>query len=225
MHMPSLLVLVRHAQSLSNVLQPGSFAQDVTAAGQLKQFSEQTTPLTEQGVAQAKEAGRQATKLFGTFDVVYHSTYLRSLHTLEHMLSMSGVTERPIVRHHHLLRERERGYAYAMTAEESHCHFPWLEEYYQRTGFFYFRGPGGESQADVVDRVSSFLCHVLPQHAGQKVMLVTHGGTIRAFRYVLEGWTPERFLTEIDQQRVPNCSMYAYSSEAGTGNMTLVGPT
>ncbi len=224
MHMPSLLVLVRHAQSLSNVLQPGSFAQDSAAASQLKQFSEQATPLTEQGVAQAKEAGKKARERFGTFDVAYHSTYLRSLHTLEHMLSVTSAEKRPIVRHHHLLRERERGYAYGMTFEESDRHFPWLEAYYQRTGFFYFRGPGGESQADVVERVSSFLHHVLPQYAGQKVMLVTHGGTIRAFRYVLEDWTPDRFLVEVEQQRVPNCSMYAYTSETSAGKLTLVNP-
>ena len=51
------------------------------------------------------------------------------------------------------------------------------------------RPPGGESLADVTGRVHEFLNALFRDHAGQKIMIVTHAGTLRCFRFLLEGWT------------------------------------
>ena len=57
------------------------------------------------------------------------------------------------------------------------------------------RPPGGESLADVVARVHTFLGTLFRDRGGQKILVVTHGGTIRCFRFLLERWgygTPRR---------------------------------
>jgi broad specificity phosphatase PhoE len=75
-----------------------------------------------------------------------------------------------------------------MTEAEAEAAFPWLEEYWRTFGGFMARPPGGESLADVVGRVHMFLDVLFRDRIGQKVLVVTHGGTIRCFRFALERW-------------------------------------
>ena len=90
------------------------------------------------------------------------------------------------------VRERDPGFTYDMTEAEAEAAFPWLSEYWQTFGSFFARPPGGESLADVVGRVHTFLNTLFRDRAGQKVMVVTHGGTIRCFRFALERWGYEQ---------------------------------
>jgi broad specificity phosphatase PhoE len=52
---------------------------------------------------------------------------------------------------------------------------------------------------------------------GQKILVATHGGTIRAFRFLLERWTLEELPSRLQQCRTPNCCVlpYRWSIEAG----------
>ena len=90
------------------------------------------------------------------------------------------------------VRERDPGFTYDMTEAEAEAAFPWLNEYWHTFGGFFARPPGGESLADVVGRVHTFLNTLFRDRAGQKVMVVTHGGTIRCFRFALERWDYEQ---------------------------------
>ena len=90
------------------------------------------------------------------------------------------------------IRERDPGFTYDMTEEEAEAAFPWLNEYWHTFGGFMARPPGGESLADVVGRVHTFLDTLFRDRAGQKVLVVTHGGTIRCLRFALERWNYER---------------------------------
>ena len=42
------------------------------------------------------------------------------------------------------------------------------------------RPPGGESIAQVVERVHSFIDILIRDRAGERVLVITHGGTLRA---------------------------------------------
>ena len=46
--------------------------------------------------------------------------------------------------------------------------------------------------------------------AGKRVLVVTHGGTMWCFRYVLERWTYEEAERRFRTESNPNCSLTAY---------------
>ena len=125
------------------------------------------------------------------------------------------------MRHHLFVRERDAGWTYDMTTAEAAAAFPWLQGYWETFGRFFARPPGGESFADVADRVYLFLGMLFRERAGQRVLVVTHGGTLRVFRYLLERWTHDEFLERWDAELVPNCAVTTYAFNPGLGRLTL----
>src|SRR5437762_10081451 len=79
-----LLVLVRHGQSEWNLKNLFTGWKD--------------PDLTEQGVAEAKEAGRKLKAQGLTFDVAFTSVLLRAQHTLDLMLAEIGQTGLPTMK-------------------------------------------------------------------------------------------------------------------------------
>lgn len=217
MRVPKLLVLVRHAQSVMNVVRPGVFLDNVSAA-QVKGMGDHRVPLTEKGRAQAKSTGPYLKKVFGLFDAVYTSPYQRTKETLDGILEAysPGEKSRMHIAHHHLLRERERGYTFNMSQEEIETAFPWHQSSYESSDYFYFRSPGGTSQADLVTQLMMFQHLELQQWNNKKVMLVTHGGNIRGFRHNLEGWTPEQLVESMVKEKSSrNCGITVYRKIKG----------
>jgi broad specificity phosphatase PhoE len=119
------------------------------------------------------------------------------------------------VRHHLFIRERDQGHAYAMTDAEASAAFPWLQDYWNTFGPFFARPPGGESLAEVCERVYTFLQKLARTMAGKRVMLVTHGGSIWCCRYVLERWTYEEAEQRFESEQIRNCSVTSYALECG----------
>ena len=224
MNRPSLLVLVRHGQSLRNVApKRNRFFLDDEARKSIKGLADHKVPLTELGRQQAQAAGVALRRTFGVFDDVIHSGYTRTVETTDAILAAYTAEERArmVVRHHLFIRERDQGFAYDMTDAEANAAFPWLQDYWQTFGPFFARPPGGESLAEVCERVYSFLQKMARNLAGRRVLLVAHGGTIWCFRYVLERWTyaeaEERFQTEA----IPNCSVASYRLDTAVDRLVL----
>jgi broad specificity phosphatase PhoE len=46
------------------------------------------------------------------------------------------------------------------------------------------------------------------------VLVVTHGGTIRAFQFLLEQWTLAELPARLDACRTPNCCIRPYRLDA-----------
>jgi broad specificity phosphatase PhoE len=69
----------------------------------------------------------------------------------------------------------------------------------------------------VCERVYAFLQKLARTMAGRRVLVVTHGGTIWCFRYVLERWTYEEAERRFETETNPNCAVtsYRFSEEAG----------
>ncbi len=154
---------------------------------------------------------------------MFHSGYRRTIETTDEVLAAWPAEERARikVRHHLFIREREGGHTYDMTDAEAAAAFPWLRDYWSSFGPFFARPPGGESLAQVCERVYSFLQKLARTLAGRRVLVVSHGGTMWCCRYVLEGWTyaeaEERFRTESN----PNCSVTWYERDAVSGRLAL----
>src|SRR5205823_12908423 len=88
-------------------------------------------------------------------------------------------------------------------------------------GPFFARPPGGESLADVGQRVYAFLQMLARTMAGRRVLVVTHGGTIWCFRYVLERWTYEEAERRFNTESNANCSVTAYRFNGSSGRLEL----
>jgi broad specificity phosphatase PhoE len=210
---PALLVLVRHAQSARNQAKKGSvYYADDAARRVVRGTPDHLIELTPAGHEQAAQTGVAIRERFGTFDYVYTSGYARTVQTADGILSayQSDERDRMKVRMNLFIRERDPGYAYDMTQSEAEAAFPWLNEYWRTFGGFMARPPGGESLADVVGRVHTFLDTLFRDRAGQKILVVTHGGTIRCFRFALERWDYRRAETWPPGQRPANCGVTTY---------------
>jgi 2,3-bisphosphoglycerate-dependent phosphoglycerate mutase len=210
---PARLVLVRHAESARNVIKKGNvfFADDESRAS-LRGVADHQVPLTEEGRRQATVTGEALRDAGERFDLVVHSGYRRTVETMEGILAAFPV---PAARRLDVfVRERDAGHAFDMTTAEVGVAFPWLNEYWQTTGPFFARPPGGESVAQVCERVRLFLDELGHSQAGRHVLVVTHGITLRAFRFLLEGWTYDQAAEHLRADRAPrNASVTIYEDD------------
>jgi broad specificity phosphatase PhoE len=221
---PSLLVLVRHGQSQRNVVKKRNhFYLDDESRKSVKGIPDHLIPLTEEGCRQAAVTGHALRETFGTFDYVFHSGYTRTIETAEHLLAAYPAEERArmAVRHHLFIRERDGGHTYDMTDAEASAAFPWLQDYWSTFGPFFARPPGGESLAQVCERVYAFLQKVARTMAGKRVLVVSHAGTMWCLRYVLEGWTYEEADRRFSTEPMPNCAVTSYRFDEAARRLQL----
>ena len=174
-----LLVLVRHGQSEWNLKNLFTGWKDVD--------------LTEQGVAEARAAGRKLKAQGLRFDVAYTSALKRANRTLDLILEEMGQTV-PIVRDQ-ALNERDYGDLVGMNKDDARA--KWGEEQvliWRRS--YDVPPPGGESLKDTVARaLPYFVQDILPRVLrGERTLISAHGNSLRALIMVLERLTPEKIL-------------------------------
>jgi broad specificity phosphatase PhoE len=161
------ILLVRHGESLAN----------------------DSIALTDRGHEQARAAGQQIGQAFIRDALVYRSPFLRARQTLDGILTGSGIAPDEVrVFEDPRLREVEHGYA----------DVPQQRRLQDVHGAFFYRFNGGESPADCFDRTSGFLEGLMRQVArksSDKVLIVTHGLTIRCFVMRFLHLTVEQFET------------------------------
>ena len=156
--------LVRHGQSRANV-------GEVDA----KDVGDHTISLTEAGHAHARDTGATLGRAWLEGALIYTSPYQRTRQTLAAILEGAGLAPGAVRSYEDpRLREVEHGYA------------EWEAQQTKRRthGWFYYRFEGGESPADCFDRTSSFLESLMRQierKAAERVLIVTHGLTLRCF--------------------------------------------
>ena len=162
--MPLIVKLVRHGESESN-----------TGKMSAQLAGDHIIPLTARGIEQAKAAGKAIGRDFFTNTLVYSSPYQRTRSTLAGILEGAGIADGELRTYEDpRLREVEHGYqSYEEQLELRRTH-----------GWFYYRFEGGESPADCFDRTSNFLESMMRQverKSAERVLIVTHGLTIRCF--------------------------------------------
>jgi len=174
-----LLVLVRHGQSEWNLKNLFTGWKDVD--------------LTEQGVNEARAAGRKLKAQGLRFDVAYTSALKRANRTLDLILEEMGQSV-PIV-HDQALNERDYGDLVGMNKDDARA--KWGEEQvliWRRS--YDVPPPGGESLKDTVARaLPYFVQEILPRVLrGERTLISAHGNSLRALIMVLERLTPEKIL-------------------------------
>ena len=175
-----LLVLVRHGQSEWNLKNLFTGWKDVD--------------LTEQGVAEARAAGRKLKAQGLGFDVAYTSALKRAQRTLDLILEEMGLTGIPIIRDQAL---NERDYGDLVGLNKDDARKKWGEEQvliWRRS--YDVPPPGGESLKDTVARaLPYFVQEILPRVLrGERVLISAHGNSLRALIMVLERLTPDAIL-------------------------------
>ena len=80
------------------------------------------------------------------------------------------------------------------------------------------RPPGGESIADVTDRVTPYWRENLyPKvKSGQRCLVVSHGNTLRALIYLIESLAPERVASLDIPTGIPRCYLSGSTSQLAT---------
>jgi len=161
-----VIKLVRHGESEANV-----------GRMQAYETGDHAIPLSPNGIEQARSVGRTIGSTFIEGALVYTSPYRRTRETLREIYTGSGLAIPDVPRGLYedpRLREVEHGYEPIEAQEPLRA----------RHGWFYYRFKGGESPADCYDRTSSFLESMMRQverKNSQRVLIVTHGITLRTF--------------------------------------------
>jgi broad specificity phosphatase PhoE len=83
----------------------------------------------------------------------------------------------------------------------------WLAEY--EANPFQTRHLGGESVADVCDRVRQFLLLMIEHHANESILMFCHDLVAKAFRIVLERQDVAAAIATVRMLRIPNCGVHA----------------
>jgi 2,3-bisphosphoglycerate-dependent phosphoglycerate mutase len=175
--MDRLLVLVRHGQSEWNLQNLFTGWKD--------------PDLTEQGVEEAKTAGRRLKAAGLSFDLGFTSDLLRAQRTMQLLLEEFGAPDLPIVKN---LALNERDYGDLSGLNKADAAEKWGKEQVHAWRRSYdVPPPGGESLKDTVARVLPFYCQsILPAVLnGKRVVVAAHGNSLRALVMVLDKLTPE----------------------------------
>jgi 2,3-bisphosphoglycerate-dependent phosphoglycerate mutase len=175
-----LLVLVRHGQSEWNLKNLFTGWRDVD--------------LTDQGIAEAKEAGRKLKAQGLTFDIAFTSALKRAQRTLDILLTEMGQGGIPIMRDQ-ALNERDYGDLSGLNKDDARK--KWGEEQVHIWRRSYdIAPPGGESLRDTLARtLPYYVQEILPAVLqGKRTVVAAHGNSLRALVMVLEKLSPEGIL-------------------------------
>jgi 2,3-bisphosphoglycerate-dependent phosphoglycerate mutase len=178
--MDRLLVLVRHGQSEWNLKNLFTGWRDVD--------------LTEQGVSEAREAGRKLKAQGLVFDVAFTSALKRAQRTLDLLLAEMGQTGLKILRDQ-ALNERDYGDLSGLNKDDARK--KWGEEQVHIWRRSYdIAPPGGESLRDTLARtLPYYVQEILPcVLRGERTVVAAHGNSLRALVMVLEKLSPEGIL-------------------------------
>ena len=170
--MERILVLVRHGQSAWNLQNLFTGWRD--------------PELTEQGVAEARAAGRDLKRQGYTFDVAFTSDLVRAQRTCALILAEMGLDAIPVVRDR-ALNERDYGDLAGLNKDDARAKWGEAQVHAWRRSYD-ARPPGGESLKDTAARVLPYyIAMILPQvMAGQRVLVAAHGNSLRALAMVLD---------------------------------------
>lgn len=209
---PRVLWLVRHAESAGNVANAAALEAGLPELDLA--LRDMDVPLSELGELQAKALGSWFAGLDEAPEVVWCSPYRRAHDTALIALREAGL-EVPVVTDERL-REREFGILDRLTKVGIEARHPEQAAARAFLGKLYHRPPGGESWADVAERVRSVVTDLRLDHAGGRVCVVAHQAVITLFRYVLERLDEEAVLALDRREDIANTAVATYEGDGTT---------
>jgi len=180
---PVRILLARHGETLFNV--------------EGRWQGQADSPLTERGLAQARELGRALST--EAIAAVYSSDLGRAMQTAQDVAVLHGLTVSPDVR----LREIETGGFTRKNWAEIDAEYPGQREIWAKAPAS-LRMPGGETLLEAQTRALAFVAEVMPRHVDQTIVVISHGGIGQAILInAMGGTVDDLWLTE----RVDNCQI------------------
>ena len=172
-----LLVLVRHGQSEWNLKNLFTGWRDID--------------LSEQGIAEARTAGRKLKAQGLRFDIAFTSVLLRAQRTLDIMLDELGQRGIPVLKDQ-ALNERDYGDLVGLNKDDARKRWGEEQVHVWRRSYD-VAPPGGESLRDTAARVLPYyIQEMLPRVLqGNRVLVSAHGNSLRALVMVLDRHTTE----------------------------------
>jgi 2,3-bisphosphoglycerate-dependent phosphoglycerate mutase len=171
------LILVRHGQSEWN-------AKNL--------FTGWKDPgLTEQGVSEAKNAGKLILEQKIEFDVMYTSMLSRAQKTGDIILGILNHKEIPIIKNE-ALNERHYGSLAGLNKDDARKKWGDEQVHIWRRSFD-MPPPDGESLKDTADRVLPYFeTEIMPKViSGSSILIAAHGNSLRALIMKLDSISPE----------------------------------
>nr|HID14460.1 histidine phosphatase family protein [Anaerolineae bacterium] len=156
------LILIRHGQTHANV------------AGRWQGWSDST--LTSLGQTQAEAVARRLAAEHSRVAALYSSPLRRALQTATIIGAALGL--RPVSVDD--LKEINFGELNGITLKEMEAQYPALFARWKNKADTEFEWPDGERRADFFRRVALACDRILALHPNDSVVIVAHGGTLRA---------------------------------------------
>ena len=156
------LLLVRHGQTDSNL------------QGRWQGWD--GTPLNQQGEWEAALIARRLAQAEEAIVALYASPLRRAWQTAERIGEVLNLSPVP----HNGLKEIHFGQISGITLDELQERFPDLHKHWTDKMDLTFTFPGGEQRAQFFQRVGEAIEEVVERHPDQKVVVVAHGGSLRA---------------------------------------------
>jgi len=186
---PYELILVRHGQSEGNEAVSRSKRGDLSAyTPEFKLKHSSAYRLTDKGVEQAKVAGKWIRENIGDhFDRYYTSEYVRAMET-------SALLDLPDAKWYTeiVLRERDKGQLDNVSWIERNEKFADEMARRKRDSFFW-APPGGESLANICNRIEHTFNTLRKECVNKRVLIVCHGEVMWAFRVRIERLSQIKF--------------------------------
>lgn len=135
-----------------------------------------TTPLTDRGQRQAEAAARRLAGWSPPISHLYTSPVYRARQTAMPIARCLGLE----AMEHDGLREIDFGRVSGLTPDDFQRAMPEFYGQWQDRSDLTFQFPEGEQRLAFFQRVGQALDEIVAQHRGQQVVIVAHGGTIRA---------------------------------------------
>jgi broad specificity phosphatase PhoE len=209
------IVVCRHGQSLANILGDVSFiGDDPVKHKTLIEIEDYQVPLTELGVAQAKQLGKFLHARFGIPDAVVDSGYLRAVQTRVTALE-TGYSDREIrrmyIRTDDRFRERECGTLRKVSLDKRESLSFWEQHQKDwKANPYQSRPLGGESVADMVTRTRQAILEIRDDHPNELVFVFCHGHTMRSIEIPMAGLKIEESIKLLKHGWIPNCEIHFY---------------
>lgn len=241
MKWPNSLTVIRHGESAYNILRAkkakDSLYQELKIAFEKDYRSSQTielarqvqerfslgvsdynTPLTDEGIRQAKETGTKLVDHIYLPDVVFVSPYLRTRETFKHVAEeFPGLAGRKVV-YDDRIREQEHGLSLIYNDwRVFHTFHPEQKMLHDLMGPYWYQYPQGESISNVRDRIRDFVGMLIREYSGKKVLLFSHHLTILSFRGIFERLSPEEFIYLDEHEKPVNCGVTTYKGNSDLG--------
>jgi broad specificity phosphatase PhoE len=156
------LLLVRHGQTDSNL------------HGRWQGWD--GTPLNQQGEREAVLIAWRLAQTEKAIAALYASPLRRAWQTAERIGEALNLSPAP----HDGLKEINFGQISGITLDEFRERFPDLHKRWADKTDLTFAFPGGEQRAQFFQRVGEAMEGIVERHPDQKVVVVAHGGTLRA---------------------------------------------